>query len=149
MSESESSQEAMQHGDRDEREPQYPTNHVVAVLDTADQTSCALDALVSGGFLESEITLSRGMEDAERLGATTGRSGASDLWIRTLQKLGLENAEVEMKNRYEQALRDGRTIIFVLALTEERKSRAAEFLRNCGGHFINFFSRLAVERITA
>jgi hypothetical protein len=149
MSESQSSREALQHGDGDEQELEYPTNRMVAVLDTADQTSCALDALVAGGFLESEIVLSRGMEDADRLGATTGRSGLSDLWIRTFQRLGLENAEVEMKDRYEQALRDGHTIIVVLALTEERKSRAAEVLRNCGGHFINFFSRLAVERITA
>lgn len=149
MSESQSSREAMQHGDRDEPEPQYPTNRVVAVLDTGDQTSCALDALVAGGFLESEIALSRGVEDADRLDATTGRRGLSDLWIRTFQRLGLENAEVEMKERYEQALRDGHTIIFVLAPTEERKSRAAEVLRNCGGHFINFFGKLAVERITA
>jgi hypothetical protein len=30
---------------------QYPINHVLAILATPDQTSCAVDALVNGGML--------------------------------------------------------------------------------------------------
>jgi hypothetical protein len=131
------------------REPgQYPTHHVLAILATEDQTSCAVDALVNGGFLESEIEVSRGPEIVEQVTATTGRSGFQDWFIRIFQRVGLKNPETEMKERYEQALRDGETVILVLTPTEERKARAAAMLRECGGHFINYYGHLNVERIS-
>jgi hypothetical protein len=126
---------------------EYPTNHVVAVLDTPDQTSCALDALVGGGFLESEIELRRGTEEADRLDAGTGRRGFQDWWIRLFQSVGLRNTEIEMKDHYEQALRNGHTVLAVMAPTDERKDLAAQMIRECGGRFINFFGHLNVERI--
>jgi hypothetical protein len=52
-----------------------------------------------------------------------------------------------MKEHYEKALRDGRTVIAILTPTDERKDRAAQILKECGGHFINFYGRLAVQRI--
>jgi hypothetical protein len=126
---------------------QYPTERVLGILDTPDQTRCAVDALVGGGFLDSEIDIGRGPEEAERLEATTGRRGVSDWWIRVFQKFGLENAEIELKERYEQALRNGATVIAVLAPTEDRKDLAANLLGRCGAHFINYFGRLSVQRI--
>jgi hypothetical protein len=138
-----------QSGSQDEAEPlQYPANHVIGILDTHDQTACAVDGLVTGGFLESEIRILRGAEDADRLDETTGRRGMVDVFIRVFQRVGLENAEIEMKEHYEKALRDGRTVIVILAPTDERKDRAAQILQECGGHFINYYGRLAVERIT-
>ena len=62
--------------------------------------------------------------------------------------VGLKNAETEMKERYEQALRENRTVVAVLAPTEERRGLAADMLRRCDGRFINFFGELNVERIT-
>jgi hypothetical protein len=125
----------------------YPTNHVVAIFDTADQTGCALDALLGGGFLEAEVDVNRGAEDADRLAAGTGRRGLQDWFIRLTGSVGLKNAETEMKERYEQALRDNRSVVAVLAPTDERKVLAADVLRKCGGRFINFFGPLSVERI--
>jgi hypothetical protein len=137
-----------QSGSQDESEPlQYPANHVIGILDTPDQTACAVDGLVTGGFLESEIEIHRGAEAADRLDQTTGRRGLMDLTIRLFQRMGLENAEIEMKEHYEKALRDGGTVILILTPTDERKDRAAQILKECGGHFINFYGRLAVERI--
>jgi hypothetical protein len=126
---------------------QYPANHVVGIFDTPDQTGCALDALLGGGFLETEIDVSRGSEDADRLAAGTGRQGLQGWFIRVTGSVGLKNAETEMKERYEQALRDNQSVIAVLAPTEERKDLAAEVFRKCGGRFINFFGQLNVERI--
>ena len=126
---------------------QYPTHHVVAIFDTSDQTSCALDALLGGGFLESEVAVARGTEDADRLAAGTGRQGLRDWFIRLTGTVGLKNTETEMKERYERALREDHTVIAVLAPTEERRDRAADTFRKCGGHFINFFGPLNVERI--
>jgi hypothetical protein len=137
--------EAPQNG---EEAVHYPTNHVVAILDTQDQTACAVDALVHGGFLDSEVELIRGNEEADRLAGGTGRRGFQDWFIRLTGSVGLKNAETEMKDRYEQALRDGNTVLAILTPTEDRKDRAAEIIKECGGRFINFFGRLSVERIT-
>jgi hypothetical protein len=139
--------ESRQTGGHENPEPvQYPVNHVVGVLDSSKQTDCALDALVSGGFLESEVELIK-PEEIERLTAGTGRQGIHDWFIRVTGSLGLKNAETEMKERYEHELRQGGTLVAVLAPTEDRKDLAAQLLQQCGGHFINFFGRLNVERI--
>ena len=62
--------------------------------------------------------------------------------------VGLKNSETEMKDRYEQALRDGHTVLAVLVPTEERKDRAARILKECGGRFMNYFGPLNVEQIS-
>jgi hypothetical protein len=136
-----------QTGGQDDAEPaQYPFNHVVGVLDSPKQTDCALDALVNGGFLESEVQLIK-PEEIERLTGGTGRHGIRDWFIRVTGSMGLKNAETEMKERYEHELGKGGTLVVVLAPTEDRKDLAAQLLQQCGGHFINFFGRLNVERI--
>jgi hypothetical protein len=147
VAQSESGQDAVQQGQQDAGEVSYPALHVVAILDTPDQTNRALDALLAGGFLESEVDVSRGIESADRLAAGTGRRGLQDWFIRVTGSVGLKNAETEMKDRYEQALRDRRTVIAVLAPTDERKDLAVEIIRSSGGHFINYFGQLNVERI--
>jgi hypothetical protein len=149
VTESQSGGDAVQRAGEAERGPiEYPTNHVVAVLDTPEQTSCAIDALLGGGFLESEIEIGRGTVEADRVEAGTGRQGFQDWLIRLFQSVGLRNTETEMKDHYEQALRDGHTVIAVLAPIEERKDIAARMIRECDGHYINFFGHLNVQRIT-
>ena len=133
---------------QDQAKPvQYPTNYVIGVLETAAQASCTVDALVHGGFLESEIELGRGAEAADRIGASSGRQGFQDWLIRLFDTVGLKNTEIETKDQYEQALRDGHTVVAVLAPTEERKELAAQLLRDCGAQFINFFGSLSLERM--
>ena len=138
---------AEQASQSDDESIQYPTNHVVAILDTQVQTACAIDALASGGFVETEVELLRGSEEADWLASGTGRRGFQDWFIRFTGSVGLKNAETEMKDRYERALRDGHIVLAVLTPTEDRKDRAVEMLKECGGRFINFFGRLNVERI--
>jgi hypothetical protein len=125
----------------------YPTNRVLGILDNPQQTSCAMDGLVGGGFLESEVDVGHGVEEADRVEAGTGRRGAQDWFIRFFERLGLKNAEIEMKDRYEEALRDGRTVIAVLTPTEDRKDLAARILQQCGARFINYYGQFSVERI--
>ena len=125
----------------------YPTNHVVAILDTPDQAGCARDALLGGGFLASEVDVHRGAEDADRVAAGTGRRGVQDWFIRLTGSVGLKNAETELKERYEQALRDDGSVVAVLAPTMERRELAARILQKCGSRFINYFGHLTVERM--
>jgi hypothetical protein len=77
----------------------------------------------------------------------SGRGGLQDWFIRLTGSVGLKNAETEMKDRYEEALRAGNTVIAILAPRDDRKERAAQILNECGGRIINWFGRLDVERI--
>jgi hypothetical protein len=126
---------------------QYPTNHVLGVVDTPEQLGAAATALTGAGFRDSEIDIACGPAAADDLAATTGRTGLAHLAIRIAERLGIADDEMNMKSRYEQALRDGRFVVLVLAPTNERKALAGQILRDHGGHFINFLGRLSIEAI--
>jgi hypothetical protein len=126
---------------------QYHENHVIGVLDTPEAAEAAVRELTSGGFLESEVTLTCGVERADLLRASSGRSGITGRILRVVDRFGAGGEEMDARHQYEQALREGRLNVLVLAPTEERKRLAAEILRQHGGHFINFFGRLAIEKL--
>jgi hypothetical protein len=111
----------------------YPLNQVISIMPTEKEATAAFETLIANGFLEAEVTLISGPELADRIGSWTvsGRAPERPLVAR---------------EEYVQALREGRVNVLVLAPTEERKQRAAEILREHGGHFINFFGR-EVERL--
>ncbi len=125
----------------------YPTNHVVAIVDTPERVSAALTALADAGFSESEIVIGCGREVADALDASTGRTGLANLLIRIAERLGVSHNEMRLKDRYEEALRDGKIVVSVLAPDGERKERAAELLAEHGAHFINFLGRFSIEAI--
>jgi hypothetical protein len=125
----------------------YPVNHVISIMPTEGEAIAAFDTLTGGGFLESEVTLISGPELADRIGATSGRSGLVGRILQVVDRFGAGGDEVDARHEYEQALRDGRVNVLVLTPTEERKQRAAEILRQHGGHFINFFGRLEIEQL--
>lgn len=136
--------------ERDESaEPvRYPTNHVLAVLDTEEQLTGAVEALTTGGFLGSEIHVATGAAAADRLGSSTGRSGLSRLAIRIAESLGVENTEMEYKSHYEEAMRDGRFVLRVAAPTDDRKQRATRVLQEHGAHAISYQGLFAIERLS-
>jgi hypothetical protein len=115
-------------------------HHVLAIIDTATEIGCAVDGLVHAGFLESEVELTRGTEEASP-------AGVSRLLTHLGQGLGHRHVGAEMRERYEAALAEGSAVLAVLARTEERKKLAARTLHECGAHFINFFGPSSVERI--
>ena len=123
----------------------YPINHVIAVVDTAGQVRPVAHALMEGGFLDSEIEVTCGQAAADALDANTGRTGLAHLAIRLAERLGISNDEMAVKERYEQALRDGQFVVLVAAPTDERKTKAGQILRDHGAHFINFMGRFSME----
>jgi hypothetical protein len=78
----------------------YPTNHLLAVVDTREQAMAAITALTSGGFLDSEIQFGTGAANADQLDATTGRSGLTGMLIRLAERVGITDEEMETKDRY-------------------------------------------------
>jgi hypothetical protein len=123
----------------------YPTDHVLGVLDTGEQVRAVWNALTSSGFLESEVTVATGRAAADALEATTGRTGLAHLAIRIAEQLGGGDDEMAVKQRYEDALRDGRFLVAVMAPTEERRELAATILRDHGAQSVNFLGRFSIE----
>lgn len=126
----------------------YPTNNLIAVLDTPEQVERAVTALTSGGFLASEIQVTVGSAAADALSASTGRSGLLNLAVRIAESIGYENAEMQVKESAERALRDGRFVITVAAAGDERKDAAARILEANGAHGVAYLGRFTVEHIT-
>jgi hypothetical protein len=123
----------------------YPENNVVAVIDTLDEVVELVETLTGGGFLKSEIEVLYGQAAAEKLRTSTGRSGLAGLVMRLIASIGMPNDETAMKNRYAQALADGRILVLVETPTDERKELAAKLLREHGGKFVNFLGRYTIE----
>jgi len=136
---------------REDRQPpgeiRYPTDHVLGVLDAEAQLTSAIQALRSGGFLESELQVATGQAAADRLDASAGRGGLAGLAIRIAESLGIENDEMSLKSRYEEAMRDGHFVLAVAAPTKERKDLAAELLREHGAHTVASFGRFTITGI--
>jgi hypothetical protein len=123
----------------------YPSDNVVAVLNTADRARAVWTVLVHSGFLESEVLVSHGKSAADTLDATTGRGGLTGFAVRVAERFGVKDDEMELKKRYEQALREGSFVLAVLAPTEERKELAARLLREHGAQEVNFLGRFAIQ----
>lgn len=101
MSEPRTDRDATQESAGRPTEPvRYPTNHVVAVVDTADQLTSAARALKEGGFLDSEIEVVSGQAAADALDASTGRTGLAHLAVRLAERLHVANDETAVKERY-------------------------------------------------
>ncbi len=145
MSEARANHDAARESVRPAESVRYPTNNVLGIIDSTDQLVSATRALKDGGFLDSEIEVICGQSAADALDANTGRTGLAHLAIRLAERLGVADEEMEVKERYEQALRGGRFVVSVLAPTEERRKRAGEILRDHGAHFVNFLGRFTIE----
>lgn len=128
-----------------EKSVRYPKNNVVAVIDSLDELVELVESLTSSGFLKSEIQAVHGQAAAEKLRASTGRTGLAGLAMRLIASIGMPNDETAMKDRYAQALANGRIVVLVEAPTDERKELAAKLLREHGGKFVNFLGRYTIE----
>jgi hypothetical protein len=123
----------------------YPVHSVIGIINTDDEAARTVEALTGGGFLDSEIHVAAGRPAADAMHARTGRTGLANLAIRIAERLGIADDEMEVKAHYEQALRDGRFVLFVEAPTDARKDRAAQILREHGAHSVNYMGRFARE----
>jgi hypothetical protein len=129
----------------EENPVRYPEKNVVAVIDSLEELQELIETLTGGGFLKSEIEVVHGQAAAEKLKESTGRSGLAGLAMRLVASIGMPNDETAMKNRYAQALADGRILVLVEAPTDERKELAAKLLREHGGKFVHFLGRYTIE----
>ncbi len=121
------------------------TNRLMAVLDTDDAAAAAMAALAREGFTGVAVLVLRGDRDADRIDSLGNAGG---LWARArrLASFTLADQMVDLAV-YVAALRDGRTVLSVLAPGEQARERARRALAGAGAHFVNFFGRFATEDV--
>ena len=121
------------------------TNRLMAVLDTAEAAAAAIAALGREGFGGDAVLVLRGDEDADRIDSLGNAGGA---WTRARRLLSFTLADQAVDLAvYVAALRDGRTVLSVLAPAGDARERARRALTGAGAHFVNFFGRFATEDV--
>ena len=121
------------------------TNRLMAVLDNDAAAAAAMAALAREGFTGEAVLALRGDRDADRIDSLGNVGG---LWARARRLLSFTLADQMVDLAvYEAALRDGRTVLSVLAPADDGRKRAKRALTGAGGHFVNFFGRFATEDI--
>ena len=121
------------------------TNRLMAVLDTAEAAADATAALAGEGFAGDAVLVLRGDRDAERIDSL-GNAGGTWARARRLLSFTLADQMVDLAV-YVAALRDGRTVLSVLAPADQARERARRALAGAGAHFVNFFGRFATEDV--
>ena len=122
----------------------YPEHQVLAVFDDEEDLGAAIRELTGSGIPDSDVQVACGVERADALRASTGRSGLAGLAIRVADQLGIQNVEMEAKARYERAMRDGRYVLRIPAPSEDEKSRVVEILQRHGAHTVSYFSKFSI-----
>jgi hypothetical protein len=125
----------------------YPTNHILAVVDSAAQLNAVRASLTNGGFLDSDIRVETGAERADAVDASTGHTGLAAVLIRFAERIGVTDEEMETKNVYEHAMRNDRFVVSIAADTRERKERATRILREHAAHSVAYFGKHSIEHI--
>ena len=120
-------------------------NRLLAVLDSDDAAAAAVAALAAEGFGGDAVQVLRGDRDADRIDSL-GNAGGMWARARRLASFTLADQMVDLAV-YVAALRDGRTVVSVLAPSGEARERAKRALAGTGAHFVNFFGRFATEDI--
>jgi hypothetical protein len=121
------------------------TNRLMAVLDTDDAAAVAVAALAGEGLAGEAVLVLRGDRDADRIDSL-GNVGGTWARARRLLSFILADQMVDLAV-YVAALRDGRTVVSVLAPAGEARERARRALAGAGAHFVNFFGRFATEDV--
>lgn len=121
----------------------YPTDRLLAVLETRAAAAAAIDALEGVGVDRQAIETFEGAETADRFDATGQQHGIAGRVLRATQ-FGLMD-QLPALAWYEAALRAGKIVMSLPASDRPMTLRAVSALKDAGAHFINRFGRLETE----
>ncbi len=123
----------------------YPSRQVLTVIDDGRVAEAAITDLTTAGVSSDAIIRLYGPESADRMDGMGGVRGLRGR-LRRLTEFTVMDQLPDFV-LYEQALRDGRTVLAVGAKSDAEKKRAHEILRKHGGHFTNYYGRFATEEL--
>ena len=121
----------------------YPMHRMVAVLDDETGVRTALEELAERGIDRSEIVVLTGQEGLTFLDPGGEQHGLFGRLLRLLQITAEEGNALQF---HQQALSDGKSVLYVAARGEAQKDAASAALSAAGGHHLAYFGRWTVER---
>ena len=124
----------------------YPTNRIVAIVDSkmeADEVCCEL---MDAGFDNSLIDESVGKEGLNFLDPDGRSHGLMTKLIRKWQFVA-QGEEYKYLKRIKDGLKEGHVVVSVPALTETARNKATKILRSHHAEAIRFYGRFYVERL--
>jgi hypothetical protein len=119
-----------------------PTGNLVAIIDGGDDAVSAEKDLVDAGF--SEVHVYRGVDGAQTIDSTGTEHGPFGEVIRGVQQLFTNKDNLA---EYEQAVREGHTVIAVKVDDGDARDRADDILERHGAHAVNHFGAAVVRTI--
>lgn len=119
-----------------------PTNHLLAIVDDGEHAQAAERELSESGF--DGVKVYRGQRGGDDIDSSGSGHGVTGGLVRGLQQ-ALSNKDNLAE--YEEASREGATVLAVPASDEESRDRAAEILRQHGARDMNHFGKAVVTTI--
>lgn len=120
----------------------YPTDHVVALLDSRDAGATAKAALVAASFAEDDIVL---LDGQEGLQAIQARETLSSRLNHALHRLDEERGLG--RQVYMDGLRAGQTVLMVYAPDDATVQQAQAVLKEQGAQQVVALHRWSIEEL--
>ena len=121
----------------------YPTNYIVAVLETDGKAKRAQDALVANGFPENDVI---DFAPEEFVSWVEAHRENKELWAQFMESLsrtlGTEAVYVDLDL---ELARSGAAVVAVLVKSEEGKLKAREILDRFRPTAMRHYARLSIE----
>jgi hypothetical protein len=121
----------------------YPTDKLIGIIDAMPDAERARQELLGAGFAPDAIGVQHGTQAAER----TVHYTDLDPFPQLARLLHVHSIEHEQAVVYEQALRQGQSVIAVYAPEAVACSRALSIMEAHNGHYINFYSKWTIEAL--
>ena len=121
----------------------YPTDKLVAIIDARPNAEHARHELIEAGFAPDAIGLQHGTRGAEH----TVHSTDFDPFPRLARLLHVHSIEHEQAVIYEQALRQGQSVIVVHAPKAEARARALRIMEAHNARYVNFYGTWIIETL--
>jgi hypothetical protein len=123
----------------------YPTDKLLGVVNTPEELQATIVELNAAGFGAREISVLCGKQGADRLDVTGKDHGVFARFYRFVEKLG------DTKNLagYQRELLHGHFLLAIAAANKSKRQQALNALQSHGGHQINCFGKLVIERLAS
>jgi hypothetical protein len=121
----------------------YPTDKLVAIIDTMPDAEQARQELLEAGFAPGAIGVQHGTRAVE----DTVHYTDFDPFPHLARLLHVHSIEHEQAVVYEQALGQGQSVIAVYAPKAEDRERALGILEAHNAHYINFYGKWVIEAL--
>lgn len=125
----------------------YPTNRVVAMIDSKKEADATVSDLLNAGFDDRMIDESVGKEGLLFLDPDGTEHGFINKMIRKWQVLA-QGEENKYLNRVRDNLTHGHAVVSVPALTEAARAKASDIMHQHSASDIRYYGNLYVENLT-